>query len=196
MAGELNPAALMLLKNDNAFAEALVRQEAAQMYERESYLDLERRICKEDRDVKQAREITGPTSSNNVQCGLSSVANLYRGSQSSASPIERWMTVSAANEPMALYAKIAMRQTNVSFGSLDTVQIRSDAARALASSDLEVDDDDADEVMTEHSKKVERDFGYGANIGKPRVKRSVAARKRKDCVVAATESTDKRRKLS
>ena len=60
-----------------------------------------------------------------VAASLESIQKLYRPPQSSAaSPMERWLTVSPANEQSPWLAKRAMSDSAIALGSLETLGMR------------------------------------------------------------------------
>ncbi|KAF2726229.1 hypothetical protein K431DRAFT_4379 [Polychaeton citri CBS 116435] len=108
------------------YAENLVRQEAAQSFERATAAELSQSRSDESGDSQ--------TSSPSPSLGKAIPGlHLYHSlGPSSATPMERFATISTANEPFRLLASTNMQDMKLDIGSLDSLPTRISAASQVA----------------------------------------------------------------
>ena len=105
--------------------------------------------------------------------------------------MERFCTMSPANEQMSVIAKVEMAQMRVDVGSLETIKLRSYAARVAtgASPKEALDDEIRDQVLESFRKDREKQN----IVGKTRVVR--VAKRRHGAAKESDGEKEKRRRL-
>ncbi|GAB1734525.1 hypothetical protein NU195Hw_Modified_619t1 [Hortaea werneckii] len=107
--------------HDDSYAENLIRDEASQLH---------RQALSEYQRQPHAVNSRSPQSeSDSHQELLAQIGRQYRSHRpSDASPMERFLTVGATADPFPLYAKKALSDMGIDYGSLESLESRSRAA--------------------------------------------------------------------
>ncbi|KAM0714791.1 hypothetical protein Q7P37_009255 [Cladosporium fusiforme] len=112
---------------DNAYAESLVRSEAAQAYERAMAV----RPCRYNEGSFMSAK-PGGLDSETSDSELARLSNLYRpAAPSSMTPLQRFMVLSSTNDPNPWESRRAMGGVGLTEGSLETLRSRAEAAVSL-----------------------------------------------------------------
>lgn len=144
---------LMRFQNNDSYAENLVRDEASQL-QRQALSE----YLRQQHGVKSS---SPPNANDSHQEHLAQIGRQYRSHHSSnASPMERFLTVGATADPFPLYAKKALSDMGIDYGSLESVGSRSRAARMIAGEccpEIGSPDDltDSDSVRKAHSSPLD-----------------------------------------
>ena len=130
---------------DEGFVENQIRDEQAQEFEKVlgDYAGLDHTMQQRAHDL------------------LSTVTHRYRcRAQSTSTPMSRFRVVSVSSDPMPLLARQALHNAGVFPGSLESVQLRTNASRPTAE-EMEVDSTTADEL------EVDSTSNHGGFVGRP-----------------------------
>ncbi|KAI6792849.1 hypothetical protein KC361_g6507 [Hortaea werneckii] len=141
-------------KNDDSYAENLIRDEAGQLH-RQALSEYQR----QQHGIISSSALSESDSQEEL---LAQIGRQYRFHRpSNASPMERFLTVGATADPFPMYSKKALSDMGINYGSLESLGSRSRAARMVAGEQRcpEVDspDDmtDSGSVRKAHSSPLE-----------------------------------------
>ncbi|KAF2170303.1 hypothetical protein M409DRAFT_19905 [Zasmidium cellare ATCC 36951] len=118
---------LTMLQIDCTFVESAVRFEATQTFQQALFDWQKHHQASATDDLERCPQTEdGHT--------LEAICRQYgHTKQAQASPLERWATLTNSNAEFPLHAKICMESVGVAIGSLESVEMRARAAKAITS---------------------------------------------------------------
>lgn len=170
------------VQEDNNVAENAARAEATQKYhqalfEWQTQSPTQTGASPQDPDLPEH-----DPSALEVESRLGHIVRVHRPTKpSSALAMERYLTLDASSDPFPLYTKKALSDMGVDYGSLATVQARSEAAKKVAGNIVSGGDEECEiEALPPYRRAQSAPIGHRPRVNMPitQLRRAAAEAKR------------------